>query len=225
MNTKNLPRDGRRWVLVTRYLALVGLIGPPLFASIIIVLTAIEWDFLHDLGWSGGPFDQPDTPWPSSTALGDYGLVQVLNFILLGVSVLALAIALFRLLAVRWKVGPSLLVLLSAGLATSAFRTDFATATGAGPDTWNGVTHAAALTVVFPAALASMWALAAQFRSDARWRPWSRYSLIAAGIALTSLIAALAGGGNVFLWVFFIIVLSWLSVVAAHALSLARLPS
>jgi H+/Cl- antiporter ClcA len=186
------------------------------------LLTAIEWDFLHKLGWSAGLFDNPDTPWPSSTALGDYGFLQVLDFLLLGVSVLALAVALFRLLEVRRKVGPSLLVLLAAGLAGSAVRTDYATARGSGPDTWNGVTHAAALTVVLPAALASMFVLAAQFRRDERWRPWSRYSLLAGTVALACLVAALAGAGSNFFAVFLAVVLAWLSFVSAHALSLVR---
>jgi hypothetical protein len=227
MSTTDVSGDARQRVPVTtRYLALAGLIGPPLFASIIVLLTAIEWDFLHDLGWSAGPFDQPDSPaaWPSTTALGAYGFLQVLNFLVLGVSVLALAAALFRLFEARWTLGPSLLVLLAAGFATSAFRTDHGTATGAGPETWNGVTHAAALTVVFPTAVASMFVLAAQFRRDERWHSLSRYSLIAAVVTVASLTATLAGAGNIFFSVFLLVVFSWLSVIAAHALSLTRLP-
>jgi Protein of unknown function (DUF998) len=206
--------------VTTRRLALAGLVGPPLFAALTILVTAVEWDLLHDLGWSAAPFDQPDTPWPSSAALGDYGFLQVLAFLLLGVSVLALAAALI-LLEVRRKIGTSLLVLLGAGLAASAIRTDYETATGAGPDTWNGVAHAAALTVVFPAALAAMVALGVQFRRDARWRRLSTPSLVGALVALASLVATLAGAGSLFLYVFLAIVLWWLVLVAAQALELA----
>ncbi len=213
-----------RGTVTTRQLAFVALIGPPLFVATVVALTAIQWEFLHDLGWSAGLLDSPETPWPSSTALGDYGYAQVLSFLLLGASVLALAVALFRLLDVRRRIGPSLLVLLATGFATSAFRTDFATATGAGPDTWNGVAHAAGLTVVIPAALVSMLVLAAQFRRDDRWRPLAGYSLIAAVVALASLVATLTGAGNLF-FVFLAVVLAWLMLVSAHAFSLPRAPA
>jgi hypothetical protein len=210
--------------VTTRQLAFVALMGPLLFAATVVALTAIQWDFLHDLGWSAGLLDSPDTPWPSSTALGDYGYLQGPSFLVLGASVLALAVALFRLLDVRRKIGPSLLVLLAAAFATSAFRTDLATATGAGPETWNGVAHVLGLTVVIPAALASMLVLAAQFRRDDRWRPLTWHSSIAAVVAFASLVATLAGAGNLF-FVFLAVVLAWLTFVSAHALSLPRSPT
>lgn len=207
--------------VTTKQLAIAGLVGPTLFAAITVLVTALEWDFLHELGWSAAPFDQPDTAWPSSAALGDYGFLQVLAFLLLGVSVLALAVAVLRLLDVRRRIGPSLLMLLGAGFAASAIRADYETATGAGPDTWNGVAHVAALTVVVPAALAAMVALAVQFRSDPRWRRLSTPSFVAALVALASLVASLAGAGSVFFAAFLVVVLSWLVLVSAHALELA----
>jgi len=143
---------------------------------------------------------------------------------MLGMSVLALALVLFRLLAVRWKIGAAMLVVLGASFLCSAFRTDYATARGEGPDTWNGVTHAAGLTVVIPAAVAAMFALATQFRRDERWRPLAWPSLIAAVATLASLVATLAGGGNLFFYCFLALVLVWLSFVSTQAFSLIRSP-
>jgi heme exporter protein D len=208
--------------MATRKLALAGLIGPPLFAAIVVFLTAIEWDFLHGIGWSAGLFVNPDPPWPSSTALGDYGFLQVLNFLQLGVSVLALAFALFRLLDVRRKVGPTLLALAGAALLGSAFRTDYGTVRGGSPDTWNGVIHGIAFFVFALSLLASMFGLTAQFRRDQRWRSLSRYSLIAGVSALAAIIANFAGAGNLFFYVFLAVTLSWLALVAAHAYSLVQ---
>jgi Protein of unknown function (DUF998) len=205
----------------TRKLALAGLAGPPLFAAIVVAVTAIEWGFLHDLGWSAAPFDTPDLPWPSSAALGDYGLLLVLGFLLLGVAIQALAVALFRLLDVRWKVGPSLLALLAAGAACAAFRTDYGSAGGGGPETWNGVVHAVGFTILVPASIASMLALGVQFSRDEQWRRLSRYSLAAAGIALASVVAFLAGAGTLFFAVFLADVLAWLALGSARALVLA----
>jgi hypothetical protein len=206
--------------VTTRRLALAGLVGPPLFAAIVLVVTALEWDFLHDLGWSAAPFDSPDPPWPSSTALGDYGFLQIANFLLLGASVLALAISLFRLLDVRRKFGPSLLVLLAFGVGLSAIRTDYRTAYGGGPDTWNGTVHAVAFSIFVPAAVLSMLTLAVQFRRDERWRSLSPHSLIAGLIALASIAATLAGAGTLFFWIFLAALLGWLMLVSARALSI-----
>ena len=207
--------------MTTRRLALAGLVGPPLFAAIVLLVTALEWDFLHDVGWSAAPFDSPDPPWPSSTALGDYGFLQILNFLLLGVSVLALAVALFRLLDVRRKIGPSLVVLLAIGAGLSAFRADYGMVNGGGPDTWNGTVHAAAFTILVPAALASMFVLAAQFRRDERWRSLSVPSLIAGVVALGGVVGFLSNAGTLFFVIFLVALLGWLMLVAVRALALS----
>ena len=184
-------------------------------------MTAIEWDFLHDLAWSAAPFDSPDPPWPSSAALGDYGFLQVLAYFLLGVSVVALAVALFRIVDVRRKIGPSLLALAGAGAGLAAIRTDYGSAGGGGPETWNGTVHAVGLTVFVPLVVASMLALSAQFRRDERWRALSRPSLIAGLLALASFIALLAFQCSVFFWIFLAVVLAWLVLVSSRALALS----
>jgi hypothetical protein len=208
--------------VTTRRLALAGLVGPPLFAAIVILVTALEWDFLHGLGWSAAPFDSPDPPWPSSAALGDRGFLLVLGFLLLGLSVLAVALALFRLLDARRKIGPILLGLAGVNVGLSAFRTDYGSAGGGGPETWNGTVHAVGLTIFIPVVVVSMLVLASQFRRDERWRPMSRHSLIAGLIALASFFAFLAFHCSVFFWIFLAVVLAWLALTSARALSLSR---
>jgi len=210
-------------MMTTRRLALAGLVGPPLFAAIVVLLTAVKWDFLHELGWSGGPFDSSDTPWPSSLALGDYGFLQVLNFLLLGFSALALAVALLRLL--RQRLGPSLLVLLGVGFLASAVRTDYKSGRGGGPDTWNGAVHAAGFTVVVFVGFLSMFVLSMQFRQDDRWRTMSGPSFVAGIAALAGFAATVAGGGSLFFYLFLGALLAWISFVAAHALRLTRAPA
>ena len=206
--------------MTTRRLALAGLVGPPLFAAIVVLVTGLEWDFLHDHGWSAAPFDSPDPPWPSTTALGGYGFLQILNFILLGVSALALAVALFRLL--RRRIGPGLVSLTAVGAGLSAFRADYGMVNGGGPDTWNGTVHAAAFTLLIPAALLSMFVLAVQFRRDERWRSLSVPSLITGLAALGSVVANLAGAGTLFFVIFLLTLVGWLMSVAGRAFSLSR---
>jgi hypothetical protein len=209
--------------VTTRRLALAGLVGAPLFAALVFLVTALEWDFLHDLGWSAAPFDSPDPPWPSSAALGDWGFLLVLGFLLLGISVLALAVALFRLLDARRKVWPILLAGAGAGagVGVAAFRTGYGSAGAGGPETWNGTVHAVGLTIFIPFVVLSMLVLAAQFRRDERWRPMSRHSLIAGLVALASLVAFLAFQCSVFFWIFLAVLLAWLTLTSARALSLS----
>jgi hypothetical protein len=204
----------------TKTLALGGLIGPGVFAALVFLVTALEWDFLHDLGWSAEPFDSPDPPWPSSAALGDRGFLLVIGFLVLGSSVLALALALLRLLDTRRKVGPVVLAVAGAGACIAAFRTDYGSAGGGGPETWNGTLHAVGLTVFVPLLTLSMFVLAAQFRRSERWRSLTRESLIAGLVALASFIAFLALMCSVFFWVFLAVGLVWLTSTSARALSL-----
>jgi len=202
-------------------LALAGLFGPPLFGVLVVLATALEWDFLHTLAWSAGPFDSPDAPWPSIAALGDYGLVVSLAFVLLGLSILALAYVLLRLLAVRRKYGVALLGLFGAAAALAVIRTDYRTAYGGGPNTWNGTVNAVAFSIFVPAAVVSMLSLAAQFRRDERWRPLVGRSALAGFAALVSIVAFLATFANLFFWIYLAIVLAWLMLVSARALSLS----
>ena len=197
--------------MTTRRLALAGLAGPPLFAVAVVVLTAVEWDFLHELGWSAGPFDDPDAPWPSVLALGDAGFVQVVAFAVLGISTLAVATAVSRV--TRRRTAPILLAVAGLALAAMAFRVDFGSAHGGGPETWNGTVHVAAFTVAIPAVIAAMIAVARQFPDDPRLRA---YSWASAAVAIAGLVAALAGAGNLFLYLFFAVVLAWLALVAAR---------
>jgi hypothetical protein len=206
--------------VTTRRLALVGLISPPLFAVLVLLVTAIEWDFLHDLGWNAAPFASPDVPWPSSAALGDSGALLVLGFLVLGASILALAGALFRLLERRRRVGPAVLVLLALGAVCTAFRTDYGSAGGGGPETWNGFVHALGFTILVVLSIPAMLVLGARFRRDERWRQTAWYSFAAALIAVAGLAGFLAGGGNLFFYAFLADALAWLTLVAARALSL-----
>jgi hypothetical protein len=207
--------------MTTRRLALAGLVGPPLFAAIVLLVTGLEWDFLHSVGWSARPFDSPDALWPSSAALGDYGFLVELAFLLLGVSVLALGLALFRVVGVRGRFGPGVVMVLGAAWVLAAVRTDYRTAYGGGPNTWHGTVHLLAFSIFVPAAAASMLSLAAQFGRDARWRALGGGTLVAGLVAIASIAAFIAFGENVFLWIFLAVVLTWLTFVSARALALS----
>jgi hypothetical protein len=195
----------------TRRLALAGVVAPPLFAAIVLLLTVLAWDELHDLGWSAGLFDDPDAAWPSVAMLADRGILQSLNYAVLGLATMGLAVALRRLGA--RLVESTLVGLLGLGFAISAFRIDRGSTTGGGPETWNGTLHALGLTIVVLAALGAMVAFAA-LRRD-------RLSIAALVAALACIAVAVAGSSNVFA-VFLAVVLAWLTLVAWRCLELSR---
>jgi hypothetical protein len=92
------------------------MIGPALFALIVVVLTVAQYGFMVDLGWD--PIGASDVPWPSGLALGPLGWLQVVNFILLGLALMVFAVGLHRGVAARVRgsvIGPVFLV--AAGVA------------------------------------------------------------------------------------------------------------
>ena len=58
--------------------ARAGIIGPILFGIVLLALTILEYEFLLSLGWR--PLQPLD--WPSGLALGPYGWIMTLTFLL-----------------------------------------------------------------------------------------------------------------------------------------------
>jgi hypothetical protein len=74
--------------------ALAGMIGPAMFAFIAVVLTVLQYNFLVRLGWE--PVGVSDVPWPSALALGPYGSLQILNFVLFGIMLIVFAVSAWK---------------------------------------------------------------------------------------------------------------------------------
>src|ERR671911_2970980 len=62
--------------------AIAGMMGPALFGSVLLALSALEYDFMLGIGWH--PVADPAGAWPSGLALGPYGPAQVANFVVSG---------------------------------------------------------------------------------------------------------------------------------------------
>lgn len=62
--------------------ALAGMLGPVLFVTVILALTALQYDFMLEIGWR--PLADPADAWPSGLALGPYGPLQDANFVASG---------------------------------------------------------------------------------------------------------------------------------------------
>src|SRR6188474_2798057 len=100
------------------------LAGPILFTVVVITLTIVEYDFLLGLGWD--PIRDPTYDWPSGIALGPYGWIMTLTFIISGLLIALLGYQLKVDLKpdLDSKVGTTLLFCAGLAMAALAFETD-----------------------------------------------------------------------------------------------------
>lgn len=187
--------------------ARAGLIGPVLFGFVLLVLTILKYDFLLSLGWH--PLDDPTFDWPSGLALGDFGWIMTLTFVLSGFMMTLFASGLRLSLPRSRLTFFSTLALTLAGLALAglAFTTD--PTIRSTPATWHGRLHDLSFVSLGLTFMPAMILLGFAFRQDGFWRSLSGYSW------LTAVCAAPAFGlkGAAF-YVFLFLALVWCEVVA-----------
>ncbi len=173
-------RDATRWLLAC------GAVGPPLFVIVFLVegATRPDYDPAHDF--------------VSLLSLTEQGWMQVANFIVSGLLIVAFAVGLHRALVTgrgsRW--GPFLVGLVGLGLVfAGVFATDPAqgyppgTAPGLPPtNSWHANVHFLASSFVFIGLPLASFVLARRFRAEAE-PIWAAYSVVS-GILMVVLIGA-----------------------------------
>jgi hypothetical protein len=192
---------------------MIAMAGPVVFIVIVAFLTALEWGFLRHLGWD--PVRGTDVPWPSSTALGDYGWLQVLNFTALGLSVIALALGLWRELSRRPVVGLALLFVSGVATLMLGFKTDPSTSR---ITSWHGAIHAGAFVALLVSVLITMFIFAARLRLNRRWDSTARYSLIAGVLSIAFVLASILvpAVGGLFGSLALLTILAWLELLSVR---------
>jgi hypothetical protein len=192
---------------MVRAAAVAGMVGPVLFASVLLALTVVQYDFMLGIGWR--PLGDPAGAWPSGLALGPYGWAQVANFVLSGILLMIFAAGLH--LGVTdgrgSRVGPALLFAAGAAMALMGFETDPIRSTG--PRTLHNLVHDLAFALFVLALLPAFFVLWRRFREDPLWRGYARYTLIT-GI-LATLLLPLPG---VAYYLFLAVVLAWFEITA-----------
>jgi len=151
-----------------------GVVGPALFAVVFILQNIVRTD------------DDALAEPVSALSIGEYGRVQRLNFVVLGVLLLAFAAALHRGIASSrfgW-VGPTLLSVAGAGLFVAAA---FSLARDDAGAIYDPSFHQVGGTMFFGGTALGLITLSRRLARDTRWRNLSRYAL-GAGIA------SMAGG-------------------------------
>jgi hypothetical protein len=195
---------------MVRAAAAAGMVGPVLFAAILLGLTVVQYDFMLGLGWR--PLGDPAGAWPSGLALGPYGWAQVANFVLSGILLMIFAAGLHpgATDGRGSRVGPALLFVAGAAMALMGFETD-PPLQSTGPRTLHNLIHDLAFALFVLALLPAFFFLWQRFREDTLWRGQARYTLITG--VLATLLLFLPG---VAYYLFIAVMLVWLEVTAVH---------
>jgi hypothetical protein len=197
-------------VVSPRNAALAGIIGPAVFAFIVVVLTIAQYGFMVRLGWD--PIGASDVPWPSGLALGPLGWLQVLNFVFFGLTLIVFALGLHRGVAPRGRsswIGTALLVLTGVALVLAGFKTD--PYLSEGPQTWHGWIHLLAFILLVLSLLLSLFFWWWRLRRDPRWRGYDLYTLITAILYVALLFVSPWQWG---FYLFLAVILTWIEVMA-----------
>ena len=191
------------------------MLGPVLFAAVLLALSAIEYDYMLGIGWR--PLSDPAGAWPSGLALGPYGLVQIWSFVLSGLLLMVFAVGLhFGATGGRGSLaGPALLFVAGTAMALMAFETDPIQRTG--PRTPTGWIHDAAFVLFVVAVLPAFFFQWRRLGKDPRWRGHALYTLVRG--VLAALLLLLPGLAY---YLFLLVVLTWFEVTAFR---LWRLPA
>ena len=194
-----------------------GMLIYPLFAGVVLVLTWLQWDFLHGMGWT--VLDDGGVLYPSVLARGDLGLLQAVN----GVAVGLLAAWFGRGLQTHFRHRRSARVA-SAGLAVvalSGLLLAFPTDLPGESLSWHAAIHSVGFALLLlgcpTAALFSGLAL----RGAPGWEGYWVYSLLTAVLPVL-LATMLAGLGQVASYQIITILLVWFAVMGARLRQLAR---
>lgn len=152
----------------------VILFGPILFASVLTILTLVNYEFLLSLGWH--PINDPTFDWPSGLALGRFGWIMTLTFIATGFIMTLFARRLFLDLkpGIASKLGATLMAFAGLFLAALAFTTDPTIRDY--PVTWHGRLHDLSFVLLGLSLFPAMIVLGFAFRADERWKNLSLYT-------------------------------------------------
>ena len=196
--------SSEQWIKLA---ARAGMIGPFLFGTILTTLTILKYDFLLSIGWH--PFRAPTLDWPSGLALGDYGWIMTVTFIIMGFMMIVFASGLrLSLPSVRpARTGTLLLSLAGLGLIGLASTTDPTLTTIT--RTWHGLLHDASFVLLGLTLMPGMIFLGLAFRDSNFWNNLSLYTWITVALALPTFFLK----GAAF-YVFLIAILIWCEVIA-----------
>lgn len=193
--------------------ALAGIIGPLLLGSVITILTIIERDFMLSIGWRlDAPLD-----WPSGLALGPYGWIMTLTFLISGFLIIIFASGLrLSLPHVRPAlIATWLLFLAGLGLIGLISPTDKTLRTT--PATWHGRLHDSSFVVIGLTLMPAMSLLGFVFLKDKRWKNLATYTWVTVALVIPTFWMK-----GIAFYIFLFAMLVWCEVIAFRLQSTAK---
>lgn len=184
--------------------AIAGMIGPTLFAVMVVGLTVAQADFMRTLGWNplGTVID-----WPSGLALGPYGWLMTVTFFVCGALMAFFAYGLK--IALHEKLATTLLMIAGFAMMGLIFTTDPTLTTIT--KTWHGLLHDSFFALLGLTMMPGMLLLSRVFQRHAQWKNLSVYTWITLALVIpTFWLKGLA------FYVFLAAILTWSVVVAWH---------
>jgi len=198
-----------------RLAVLAGILGPILLGSVITLLTITERDFMTSIRWRlDAPLD-----WPSGLALGPYGWIMTVTFLLSGLMIIVFASGL-RLSLPRLglaSISTGLLTAAGYGLIGLVSPTDktIDKTIHMMPATWHGRLHDASFVVIGSTLMPAMLLLGFVFRKEKRWRDLAVYTWVTVALAIPTFWMK----GFAF-YIFLFAMLVWCEVVALRLRSI-----
>jgi hypothetical protein len=192
---------------------LAGLLAGPFFLVSVGLNTWASIGYLQGLGWQfvGGG----QVPWPSSLARGPYGWAQVATFLITGLLIVILAVAVRDRLPRRRasSFAVVLLAMLGVALILAAFRVDVPMLSGGSPASWHGWVHGIAFLLIIATGVLTPLAMALAVRGDPGWRPIAVVSVAASALFVVFL---LLPWGNATFLLAIVTLFAWIAAVAAR---------
>ena len=194
---------------------LAGLVLAPLWIAVVAIVTALEWDYLHDLGWA--LTSENDVNYPSATLRGDFGFVQSLSFVVTGLLGAVFTLGFRR--EFRHRIIGSLatagLGLFTVGMLLSAVPGDLP----GEATSWHGNVHDTGFLIFLVSILVGYSASGLALRGNPAWRRWALFGwtpLVLVGVAFTNL----GLPGDVGFCVFLALAVGWYAVMGGRLLAL-----
>lgn len=184
--------------------AWAGIIGPILLGCVITLLTMAEYDFMTSIGWRlDAPLD-----WPSGLALGAYGWLMTLTFLISGTLIIIFASGLRLSLPAGWPTTIATWLLIAAGFGMIGLISPTDKTIRTTPATWHGRLHDSSFVII---GITLMPAMA--LMGFALWKKGQRALAIYTWITAALAIPTFWLKGFAF-YIFLLAILTWCEVIA-----------
>lgn len=200
--------------------ALAGLVLAPLWIAIVIVVTWLEWDFMHSLGWT--LVDGGEVSYPSSIVRGDFGFLQMLNFAVTALLAGVFAVGFRREFRRRisGRVATAGFGLFIVAVLVNISPTDLP----GEPATWHGNAHDIGFLVVLLSMAIAYSASGLALRGNPAWRGWR----LLGWTPLLLLVIAFTGAGlpgELGFYLFLVVAFGWYTLMGGRLLAVDRATS